>query len=61
MTALNSGDIKKEDLGPAILELQAPLGTLWEDRAMSTKAVDTGELSVLKEMANSKAWIQDRI
>lgn len=56
VTVLNSGDTKEEDLVPALLELQDPLGALWEDKALSTKAGDSGEPSLYNETVNGKAW-----
>ena len=46
---------------PCCPGIQSPLGILWEDRVMSTQAVDMGELSVFKDMTNSRTWMQDRI
>lgn len=52
---------KKGRFRPCCSGTPIPLGTPQKDKARSTNAADTGELSVLKEMAKSKVWMQERI
>lgn len=57
----NPGDIQKEDLALALMELQVSLGILWEDKTLSLELVNTGGPSTCKQTVKYKCNTESEV
>ena len=57
----NPGDIQKEDLALALMELRVSLGILWEDKTLSSEAVNTGGPSACKQTVKYKCNTESEV